>query len=135
MNESRWAVKVGLFVFIGLVLTAVLLIKFSKSGALFTPTYRIKLEIRNVAGLKPGASVLMAGVPVGTVEDADLGQDGRTVIIHLKLLKKYQGKIRKDARFLIEQAGFLGDQYVSIVPVENKGEIIQDSETIQGEDA
>ena len=60
MNESRWAVKVGLFVLIGLVLMAALLVKFSKSGALFTPTYTIELVTRNVAGLKPGASVLMA---------------------------------------------------------------------------
>src|SRR5262245_59032184 len=135
MNESRWTLKVGLFVFIGLVLTALLLIKFSKSGALFTATYRMKLEIGNVAGLKAGASVLMAGVPVGSVEDAELGEDGRTVVVQLKLLKKYQGKIRKDARFLVEQAGFLGDQYVAIVPGESKAPIIHDGETIRGEDA
>ena len=135
MNESRWAVKVGLFVLIGLVLLAALLVKFSKSGALLTPTYRIELVTRNVAGLKPGASVLMAGVPVGNVEEADLAPDGRTVIIQLKLLRKYQDKIHKDARFLVEQAGFLGDQYVSIVPRENHELAIQGGERIMGEDA
>ncbi|MCI0536454.1 MAG: MlaD family protein [Verrucomicrobiales bacterium] len=135
MNESRPAVKVGIFVLVGLVLTGALLVKFSKSGALFTPTFTIELVTRNVAGLKPGASVLMAGVPVGTVEAADLSQDGRTVIIQLKLLKKYQDKMHRDARFLVEQAGFLGDQYIAIVPGENREPVVQDGEKIQGEDA
>src|SRR5438067_2185462 len=113
MNESRRAVHVGLFVCLGLILIALLLIKFSKSSSFFTRTYGVKLVTRNVAGIKRGAAVLMAGVPIGNVQDVDLGPEGRSVIIHLKILDRY--KIHADARFLIEQAGFLGDQYVAVV--------------------
>ena len=39
---------------------------------------------------------------------------GTNVTITLKLYSQYI--IHKDARFLIEQSGFLGDQYVGIMP-------------------
>ena len=132
MNESPRVVKVGLFVFIGLILIALLLLKFSKSGALFARVYRINLVTRNVAGIKSGAAVLMAGVPIGNVEDVDLGPEGRTVVIHLRILERY--KIHEDARFLIEQAGFLGDQYVAIVPRANEAPLIKSDQTITGEE-
>ena len=132
MNESPRVVKVGLFVFIGLILIALLLLKFSKSGALFARVYRINLVTRNVAGIKAGAAVLMAGVPIGNVEDVDLGPEGRTVVIHLRILERY--KIHEDARFLIEQAGFLGDQYVAIVPRANEAPLIIPDQTMTGEE-
>src|SRR5437773_6602338 len=132
MSESPRVVKVGLFVFIGLILIALLLLKFSKSGALFARVYRINLVTRNVAGIKAGAAVLMAGVPIGNVEDVDLGPEGRTVVIHLRILERY--KIHEDARFLIEQAGFLGDQYVAIVPRANEAPLIIPDQTMTGEE-
>ncbi len=54
-NKSRLETKVGLFVFIGLVLLAVLLIQFSKGTSLFRGTYDLRLHARNVGGLKPRA--------------------------------------------------------------------------------
>ena len=41
MDKSRFEWKVGLFVFIGLVLLAALLLQFSKGTSLFRPTYDI----------------------------------------------------------------------------------------------
>ena len=64
--------KVGLFVFIGLALLAVLLIQFSKGTSLFRGTYTLHLHAANVGGLKQRASVLLAGVQVGSVSDIQL---------------------------------------------------------------
>ena len=121
MNKSRLEWKVGLFVFIGLVLLAVLLIQFSKGTTFFRPTYDILLRASTVGGLKPRAQVLMSGVQVGTVAGMQLAPDGRTVAITLRIYRPY--RIYKDARFVIEQSGFLGDQYVAILPTRNEGEI------------
>jgi phospholipid/cholesterol/gamma-HCH transport system substrate-binding protein len=110
--------KVGLFVFIGLVLLAVLLIQFSKGTSLFHGTYGLRLHAVNVSGLKPRAGVLLAGVQVGSVSDIQLSDDGKSVVILLSIYKKYQ--IYHDARFVIEQAGFLGDQYVAVIPTQNQ---------------
>ena len=74
-----------------------------------------------MGGLKPRAQVLMSGVQVGTVSDIQLAPDGKNVTITLRIYQQYQ--IHKDARFVIEQSGFLGDQYVAILPTENEGPI------------
>jgi phospholipid/cholesterol/gamma-HCH transport system substrate-binding protein len=113
MSESRLQTKVGLFVFVGLVLLALLLIQFSKGTTFFRGTYELRLHAANVGGLKQRSSVLLAGVPVGTVSDIELAEDGKSVTIHLKIYKRYT--VYSDARFVIEQSGFLGDQFVSII--------------------
>ena len=61
MENSRTATKVGVFVFIALILIALLLVNFSKGRGLFTPSYRVLVGSENIGGLKPGAAVLMSG--------------------------------------------------------------------------
>ncbi|HLZ54438.1 MAG TPA: MlaD family protein [Verrucomicrobiae bacterium] len=118
MDKSRLETKVGLFVFVGLVLLAVLLIQFSKGTSIFRGTYELRLHADNVGGLKQRAAVLLAGVQVGGVSDIQLPEDGKSVTI---LLKIYKGrKIYQDARFVIQQSGFLGDQYIAIIPTANQ---------------
>ena len=118
MDKSRLELKVGLFVLIGLALLALLVIQFSKGTSIFRGTYALQLHASNVGGLKSRAGVLLAGVQVGTVDDIKLAEDGKSVTILLKIYKDC--KIYRDARFVIEQSGFLGDQFVSIIPTENK---------------
>ena len=72
MEKSRLEIKVGLFVFIGLLVLALLLIQFSKGASLFRNTYTLKLRTQNAGGLKQNAGVLVAGVPVGSVKKSSL---------------------------------------------------------------
>jgi phospholipid/cholesterol/gamma-HCH transport system substrate-binding protein len=131
MNNSRLEWKVGLFVFIGLVLLAVLLLQFSKGTSFFRPTYNILLNARSVGGLKTSAQVLMSGVQVGTVSAIQLTPDGKSVNITLRIYQQYQ--IYRDARFVIEQSGFLGDQYVAILPTRNEGPTFAPGEEAKAE--
>ncbi len=124
MDKSRLETKVGLFVFVGLVLLAVLLIQFSKGTSIFRGTYELRLHALNVGGLKQRASVLLSGVQVGGVSDIRLAEDGKSVTIVLKIYKEF--KIYHDARFVIESANFLGDQYVSVIPTSNAPPVLQD---------
>jgi phospholipid/cholesterol/gamma-HCH transport system substrate-binding protein len=110
--------KVGLFVAIGLVLLAVLLVQFSKGTSLFRETYSLRLHAINVGGLKLKSGVLLSGVQVGSVNQIKLAPDGKSVTIVLKVYKDFP--IYHDARFVIEQAGFLGDQFVSVIPTKNE---------------
>src|SRR5438477_4512345 len=131
MTKSRLEWKVGLFVFVGLVLLAGLLLQFSKSTTFFRPTYNILLRAANVSGLKTKSQVLMAGVQIGTVSEVRLSPQGTNVTITLRLLRQY--KIHKDARFVIETSGFLGDQYVGILPTQNLGDVYENGEIAQTE--
>ena len=118
MEKSRLETKVGLFVLAGLVLLAVLVVQFSKGTSAFRGTITLKLHASNVGGLKERASVLLSGYQIGAVKEIQLAPSGTNVTILLQIYKDYD--IYGDARFVIEQAGFLGDQYVSVIPTENK---------------
>jgi phospholipid/cholesterol/gamma-HCH transport system substrate-binding protein len=131
MSKSRYEWKVGLFVLIGLVLLAVLMLQFSKGASVFRKTYHILLQAANVGGLKERALVLMAGVQVGTISEIKLGPQGTNVTITLKIYQDYQ--IYKDARFVLEMSGFLGDQYVAIIPTKNQGPLFQNNDVAQAE--
>ncbi|HEX4644830.1 MAG TPA: MlaD family protein [Verrucomicrobiae bacterium] len=120
MSKSRSDLKVGLFVLVCLGVLAVLLLQFSKgASSLFRSTYTVILRSRNVGGLKARAQVLMSGVQVGSVAKTLLGPEGTNVTIYLTIFSEYT--IRNDARFVIEQSGFLGDQYVAVYPEQNQG--------------
>jgi len=131
MTKSRLEWKVGLFMFISLIVLAALLLEFSKGINIFRPTKIILLRAPNVGGLKIRAQVLMAGVQVGTVSDVRLGPQGTNVTIWLKIYSQYE--VHKDARFALETSGFLGDQYVAIIPTKNQGEVFPDQGVAEAE--
>lgn len=119
MSKSRVEFKVGMFVLVGLVLLAAFVLLFSKGTAFWRGTFELRLKSENVGGIKPGSNILLAGVPVGRVTSVELAPDGKGVTIRLRILSKFQ--LYDDARFEIEQFGFLGDQYVAVYPGDNKG--------------
>jgi len=128
MEKSRLESKVGLFVFIGLLLLAAMLVLFSKGTSPFRGTYTLNLHAGNVGGLKPKSGVLLAGVGVGTVEHIRLEPSGTNVTIVLQIYKNFP--IYHDARFVIEQSGFLGDQYVSVVPTANQQPLLTNGQDV-----
>jgi phospholipid/cholesterol/gamma-HCH transport system substrate-binding protein len=129
MEKSRLEIKVGLFVFIGLALLTVMLVQFSKGTSAFRGTYALKLHASNVGGIKPRAAVLLAGVQVGSVKDIQLAPDGKSVTMLLDVYK--DNPIYHDARFVIESAGFLGDQYVSVIPTANTLPVFADGAEVE----
>ena len=118
MSQAKIEIKVGLFVFLCIIILAVLMILFSKGLGVGADTKEIILDTSNIGGLRVQSQVLMSGVKIGTVSKTVLSPDGSTVEIHLTILKSQI--IRKDAIFRIEQAGFLGDQYVAVYPGTNR---------------
>lgn len=129
MQNSRIETKVGVFVLVTLVLLALLLVVFSKGVTRFTRTYDLHLLTTDVGSLKKGSGVLMAGYTVGNVTGIELGDNGEVVELVLQIKRKYQ--VRTNAMFVIEQAGFLGDQYVAIYPSTNRAvPFFKDGDTV-----
>ena len=127
MSQSKFEWKVGLFVFIGLVLLAVLMLNFSKGMSFFQRTYKLRLLADNVGGIKPKAGVLMSGVKVGNVIDSTLAKNG-SVIILLEIDNQF--KVDRQAKFLIHSLGFLGDQYVAIISTNDSGQYLTNNEVV-----
>jgi phospholipid/cholesterol/gamma-HCH transport system substrate-binding protein len=125
-TKTEW--KVGLFLAISLVVTAVLVINFSKGTNPLTKIYTIHLTTKNVDGLVKNAVVMMAGVPVGKISAIHLNTDTYIVTLDAKIKAEYQ--ILADAKFFIETAGFLGDKYIGVIPGENKLPPLQNGATV-----
>ncbi len=126
MNNEQMQLKVGMFVVAGLALIAGLAMLLSKGLNAWAPTYEIHLSTPNAVGIKPGVGVLMAGVRVGDVASVKLDTGTNPVVFVLRILKDY--KIHKNAQFKIEMSGFLGDQYVAIIPP-NSAESLQNEKS------
>ena len=125
-TKTEW--KVGLFLAISLVVTAALVINFSKGTNPLTKIYTIHLTTKNVDGLVKNAVVMMAGVPVGKISAIHLNTDTYIVTLDAKIKAEYQ--IRADAKFFIETAGFLGDKYIGVIPGDNKLPPLQNGATV-----
>lgn len=125
-TKTEW--KVGLFLAISLVVTAALVINFSKGTNPLTKIYTIHLTTKNVDGLVKNAVVMMAGVPVGKISAIHLNTDTYTVTLDAKIKAEYQ--ILADAKFFIETAGFLGDKYIGVIPGDNKLPPLQNGATV-----
>jgi len=125
-TKTEW--KVGLFLAISLVVTAALVINFSKGTNPLTKIYTIHLTTKNVDGLVKNAVVMMAGVPVGKISAIHLNTDTYIVTLDAKIKAEYQ--ILADAKFFIETAGFLGDKYIGVIPGDNKLPPLEDGATV-----
>jgi|SRR6478736_5066998 len=122
MSQTHVQIKVGIFVLFGLVLLGALTILFSRSTAFYKDYYELRLQSGNVGGIKSGAKILMRGVQVGNVKATKLNDGGKNVTIFLRIEPQY--KLYSDARFEIEQAGFLGDQFIAIYPTDDLGYVL-----------
>jgi phospholipid/cholesterol/gamma-HCH transport system substrate-binding protein len=137
MSKNTTTTKVGLFVLIGLVLAALMVMRFSKGTGLAS-TYKLNLEARNAGGIIKGAGVLMAGVPVGNITDIYLSPDGTKVTMVASIYEQY--RISTNAVFGIGTVGFLGDRYIAVSPGTNSNSngntpVFQAGDTVQVQEA
>lgn len=101
---------VGLFSIVGLLAAAWLSIGLGGLDLNSSNEYYLTAEFDDVSGLKRGASVEIAGVPIGEVLSIEL-QDS-TAVLKLKIDNKIQ--LQDDDIAMIRTKGIIGDRYVKI---------------------
>jgi len=132
MAEQRFTeLRVGIFVLVSLALVAGLILKFGKYERLATKSYPITVVFSDVGGIVRDASVLYGGITVGKVGDIKLDQEG-VLKVNVQLNIDQTVKIRKDAKFVINQSGLLGDRYIDVLPQSATAEFLKSGDTIQG---
>ena len=103
-------VWVGLFVLISLIGAGYLSLGLGDMSIGDSNSYKIYAEFDNISGLKKGASVEIAGVPVGSVEGVSL--DDSIAILTLRINNDV--KIKSDDIAMIRTKGIIGDRFVKI---------------------
>jgi phospholipid/cholesterol/gamma-HCH transport system substrate-binding protein len=108
--------KVGIFVSGILLLMAFSIFIVGGSTKMLEQRYVLNGAWEDVAGLKEGAVVRLAGWDVGQVSKIEFSDDlgVKEIFVELKIMTSYQVRIRKDSEARIDTVGVLGDKYVSI---------------------
>jgi phospholipid/cholesterol/gamma-HCH transport system substrate-binding protein len=117
MAVSR-EVKVGLFVFFGFVGAAAIIFLIGDNRSLFDPKVPFSAQFADVQGVKPGSTVRMGGVDIGSVSRVQYPEDpGVTLItVNLSIVKREAPRIRTSSLAAIAAKGLLGDKMVTISP-------------------
>ena len=124
MKENVLEILVGSVV---LILSFVFVI-FTLSNTGFQQKGKfINAEFGNVAGLKVGDDVLIAGIKIGEVSSNTL--DSKSYLAVVKLNLQNNIFIPEDSVAKISSASLLGGQYVEIIPGASN-EMLKDDETI-----
>ena len=112
MKRFNLEVTVGLFVVLGLCALAYLSVRLGQLQIGRGNTYDLTAMFPTVAGLRVGATVEVAGVQVGRVQDINLAEYAAVVIFRLDK----QVQLQEDAIASIRTRGLIGEKYVRITP-------------------
>ena len=114
--EKRIEIAVGLFMLAGILALLLLGLKVSGLSLHVKPAgYHVTAQFANVGGLKPRATVSIAGVKIGRVEKITLNPKNYRADVVLAIDAKAV-KIPTDSSASILTAGLLGTNYISLVP-------------------
>lgn len=130
-------IRVGAFILVGLLVLIGLIYFLGRQAGMFERQYRLFAAFAQVGGLVEGATVRLAGVPVGRVTAIRLPESrGRKVQVELTLVRRVQNRVRADSVARIETLGLLGDKIVEVtlgspeVPALAEGGEIQTEEPL-----
>ena len=114
MEKKSIEAAVGIFVILGMICVGYLTIKLGKMQVIGDNTYPLYARFESVSGLKPGAFVEMAGVPVGQVDSITLDNKEKVAVVKLKIKKNVT--LADDVIASISTSGLIGDKYVKLTP-------------------
>ena len=109
--------KVGLFVFITLVIFVIGIFAISGEKSFFEKEYTVNTYFDNTVGLLPGAYVRLSGVKVGTVAKISFPKviDKNLIQVTMKINRDGVERITPDSKATIKTEGLLGAKYIEIV--------------------
>lgn len=107
--------KIGVFTFIGIMVLAFIIFFIGNKRNLFSSTFGIYGQFKNVNGLNVGNNVRFAGINVGVVENITIIND-TTVRVDLTLNNTVRKFIKQDSRLSIGSDGLVGDKLIVISP-------------------
>jgi phospholipid/cholesterol/gamma-HCH transport system substrate-binding protein len=114
-KELKQQLKLGAFVLGGIVLFLVTVFFIGSENNIFSRTFTVFTEFKNVEGLKEGDNVWLSGVKVGRVTDVTIASEGK-VVVKLSLKRNQSSFIREDATASIGSDGLVGNKIVVIRP-------------------
>jgi len=105
--------KTGIFVLAALAVLVLTIFLIGRQKSLFTDTFSVYANFKNVSGLQTGNFVRFAGINVGTVNDITITND-TTVRVDILLQTRVKPYIKSDSKASIASDGLMGDKLIQI---------------------
>jgi phospholipid/cholesterol/gamma-HCH transport system substrate-binding protein len=134
-GKTKLEMKVGIFVFIGVVLLAVFVLSIGGFKT-WESGYRVHFIFKFVNGVKLGAPVRFAGVDVGEVKDIKFilpAAEAQTKV-DVDCWVKKEVLIPKDSTIWVNTLGMLGEKYVEIMPGKDYSQCLAENQQLDGID-
>jgi len=134
-GKTKLELKVGIFVFIGLVILAVFVVSIGGFKT-WASGYRVHFLFHFINGVKLGAPVRFAGVDVGEVKEIKFissDKESKTKVVVVAWLKK-EIQIPMDSTIWVNTLGLLGEKYVEIIPGKDYSRCLAPNQELIGED-
>ena len=109
-------IKLGVFVFAGMLALIFSFYLIGKNHNLFGSDFELKVRFSNLNGLMEGDNVLFSGIQAGTVKSFNMIND-TSIEVTLMIDNKIKDYIPKNAVASIGTEGLMGNKIVNILPV------------------
>ena len=114
MKRNSLELAVGIFVFISMLAVGYLTVKLGRMELLQGNYYLVNARFQNVAGLKAGSSVEIAGVPVGRVSAIKVNPENFAAMVEMKIDKGVV--LTDDTIASVKTQGLIGDKFIKLSP-------------------
>ena len=125
--------RVGIFVFVLLLLFVAFVLTIGIQTRLFEEQYTLRAAFQDIQGLVVGAPVRLAGLTVGTVRRISFGPDLADPRIHVEVAvdERFQSRIREDSVATIGTMGLVGDKIFEISVGSESAKILEPGEQLK----
>jgi len=114
-RSLAWSeLKIGVLTIFAIVIVAITIFMLTGGKGFFWQRYTLKTRFSNVAGLKPGSPVRVAGKEVGSVTAIDFA--GEQIDVTFQLNKEIRDKITTESVATLGSVSLLGEGAVDVTP-------------------
>ena len=112
-HSLAWSeLKIGLITIFAIFMAGLLIFMLSGQGGFFWQRYSLKTVFSNIAGLKTGAPVRLAGVEIGSVKDIQFMGDRVEVVMQID--RDMQSRVTSNSIASLGSVSLLGEAAVDI---------------------
>ena len=135
MNKSKPELKVGVFIFVAMIILAIFIFKIGNLKQ-YGSGYQMRFLFGNVSGVKSGSPVRFAGVDVGEVRRVNIlkNSPGSGVQIEVITWIKKSLLIPRDSSAYVSTLGLLGEKYIEVIPPAEIKSFLGPDDALRGTD-
>jgi len=114
-RSLAWSeLKIGVLTIFAIVIVAITIFMLTGGKGFFWERYSLKTRFTNVAGLKPGSPVRVAGKEIGTVTEIDFAAE--QIDVTFQVNKEIRSLITSESSATLGSVSLLGEGAVDITP-------------------